>query len=562
MNTHRLDPLQQRLAQALEELSRIQLALDEERLVRLEGDFRFDVTLASMSDAVLIVNPQGKITLANDAAADLIGKSATDLVGTQPGLYFADEVPVTSQMVLKATPSGAQTSLETAIETARGTVPISLSYGLIQDPNGKFLGAVYAARDLSETQTLARDLDKERDRWRLLVSLNDLLVEQMDPLESLPKVCTEVNSATGLGIFIFVIRDGSVTKVAGSDRALGSLPRIFGLEGKPVPRSSTLRSSFETGKVIYSSELKAGFPLFGPGLSIESLGSAAVIPLVAGEYTEGVMTLLGAEPGSVSPDQVSLGTEMGRRIAATLVNARLRASVSQLKTMREASRMREQLVSSVSHDMKTPLSVLLGALTSLRSSPEAPVQDRMNKYVAMSRQASNLHRLVQQFLDYTRLESGRDLVVRPRPVQMVPTIRKVVEDFANQTTFELDVPEDLPKIIGDPDRVDQILANLISNAIKFSPAGSPVAIAARVEGRFVRISVSDQGRGMSPPELANLFQKFYRAPSGQDTSGTGLGLFMCKQLVEAQGGRIIPLSRLGEGTEISFMLPLAETEAR
>ncbi|MFP5299106.1 MAG: histidine kinase dimerization/phospho-acceptor domain-containing protein, partial [Actinomycetota bacterium] len=450
----RLDPTHERLTQAIEELSRIQLELDSERLVRAEGEVRFDATLASMSDALLITDPKGEISLANEGAARLFGVRSDELVGSQVAGYLPEGVPSTPMELLEAAPNGTQMSMEANISTPSGTVPVSISIGMVRDRAGKLLGTVYAARDLSETQRLAHELDKERDRWRSLARVNDHLVQGFDPHSSLHKVCEELAMETSLGVAMIVVTDGTVRSVVADDRASTALADLPSLEGRPLPPGSSLRTSFEKGMTIHSPTLKQGFPLLGPATALGPIASAAVLPLTSGDSTVGAMLLVGEEPEAVTDEYVTLGLEIAARVAATLSNAELRSSLAHMEAIQEASKAREEMVASISHDMKTPLTVLLGSLDMLQNSPNTPPEIASKLYAAMGRQASNLSRLVQQFLDYTRLESGRELVLRPGAVDLGAAIRKVVADLESQATFELDLPPDLPNVFADLDRVD------------------------------------------------------------------------------------------------------------
>ena len=549
---------EERLTQMLAVLSDVQLELDGERLRRQETQSLFDLILTNMSDAVVLVDPRGRISRSNDAAARVTGLDAQDLVGRKLEDIFGPEVPLTPWQLFQRAPDGKLQSLDAQIKSADGTsVPASVSCAVIQGAHGKVVGAIYSARDLTETQQLARELDQAQARWRLLAEVNDLLGREIEPRSALPDVCHRVSEALGCTVAIVLLEDAAVRDVFMPPSA-PPVAQLSSLVGRAPHSGTALSAAMESGNAVHVSVLRTDFPLLAPGAPPEALRSAAVLPLQARGSPEGAMLVFSSEEGGVQEAGVRLVQQVAPRVALALTNARLRESIAQLEASREAIRLREELIASVSHDIQTPLSVLLGWLATLNQHPDLPAAQRQEGYRSMARQAINLRRLVQQFLDYSRLEVGRPLVAQPRPTDVAVAIDKIRTDFGDRARIETDVPPGgLPEVFVDPDRLDQVLANLVSNAIKFSPVGSPVRVIARAGDEGIEVSVVDRGRGISPGEQANLFEKFYRAPGARDTEGTGLGLYTSRALVEAQGGRINVSSRVGEGSSFTVILPIA-----
>jgi signal transduction histidine kinase len=243
----------------------------------------------------------------------------------------------------------------------------------------------------------------------------------------------------------------------------------------------------------------------------------------------------------------ALGLSQAYRETAEL-NARL------LETERAATRTREELIAGASHEMQTPLAVLLGLLDATGRG-EIPPERQTELLASMRRQAIRLRHLVRQFIDYTRLKSGRPLRIDPRPTDVKRIIEEVADAQRGYAAIELDLPEDLPPAMVDPDSLHQILMSLISNAVRFSPDGSPTTIAARSLSTSVEISVTDQGRGIEAADLRRLFEEFPRGEAGSDDPGTGLGLFMVRRLTELQGARVTAESKVGEGSCFTVVLP-------
>ncbi len=180
-------------------------------------------------------------------------------------------------------------------------------------------------------------------------------------------------------------------------------------------------------------------------------------------------------------------------------------------------------------------------------------------YTAMRRQVQRLSSLVQQFLDYSRLEGGHRLVAHLQPTDLAELIDRAVATWGRNHPIKVDLEAGLPRAFADSERLEQVLANLLSNAVKFSPPNSPVAITARRVRKTIEIRVSDRGKGITPADLANLFEKFHRGAGARGTEGPGLGLYISKALIEAQGGGISVTSREGSGSTFTITLPFAPT---
>ena len=228
------------------------------------------------------------------------------------------------------------------------------------------------------------------------------------------------------------------------------------------------------------------------------------------------------------------------------LNARL------LETERAATRAREELIAGASHEMQTPLAVLLGLIDATGRSDATPEQ-RDQSLASMRRQATRLRHLVRQFIDYTRLKSGRALRIEARPSDIRAIVAEVADAQRGYASIELDLPEDLPQGMVDPDSLHQILMNLVSNAVRFSPEGSPTTIAGRSDGMTVEVSVVDRGPGIDAAELGELFKEFHRGEG--DNEGAGLGLYMVRELSEPQGVRVTVESNRGEGSRFTVAIP-------
>jgi signal transduction histidine kinase len=225
----------------------------------------------------------------------------------------------------------------------------------------------------------------------------------------------------------------------------------------------------------------------------------------------------------------------------------------------QVERLRRELVANVSHELKTPISALRAHLENLLDGVERP--DRATLQVMLA-QSERLSRLVEQLLDLSRLESG-DLPFERTAVELRPLIDEVVSEVRVSSHQEVrvqhDVPVDLPAAWADPERLHQVLFNLLDNAVRFTPSGGAVTVSAALRGDRLEVRVADTGPGIPPEHLPHVFERFYRVDQARSRGdgGTGIGLAIARSIVEAHGGRIWAESHLGTGTVFGFELPVA-----
>ncbi len=227
---------------------------------------------------------------------------------------------------------------------------------------------------------------------------------------------------------------------------------------------------------------------------------------------------------------------------------------------REIDEVKSALISTVSHELRTPLTLIHGFAELLALRDNMTPKRQRSAAAEILDASRRLGRLIDDLLSVSRMESGR-LVIDPRPIDLACMVDRVLSPFRTMASchaLRAEVPATLPLVWGDPDKVEQVLTNLVGNAIKYSPAGGEVLVSVEHDAEFLQVSVRDQGIGMSPREMSQLFEKFYRVDRDEvrRAGGTGLGLYITKRLVEMHGGRIRAESWLGAGSRFSFTLPV------
>jgi signal transduction histidine kinase/DNA-binding response OmpR family regulator len=239
-----------------------------------------------------------------------------------------------------------------------------------------------------------------------------------------------------------------------------------------------------------------------------------------------------------------------------------------ITTEDEIAQMKNEFVSTVSHELRTPLTSIKGYVDLILDGDAGEVSEIQREFLSIVKENSDrLVNLINDMLDISRIESGR-IHLRTEPQDIEDLVAGAVETFRavmTQTgrTIEVTVPDGLPLVVADRDRVRQVLINLISNAVKYSPDGGEVRVRAEAVGGAVRVSVHDQGIGIGREDQKLLFTKFYRVDSAltREIGGTGLGLSICKSIIDLLGGEIGCDSTAGGGSTFWFTLPIAPDKA-
>lgn len=293
------------------------------------------------------------------------------------------------------------------------------------------------------------------------------------------------------------------------------------------------------------------------GFGTETLpGSDALCaPLRAGPSRLGVLGLVLREKVASRTEQRALLDALCQQIAIALERARLSEEAKQSALRVRTEEMRNSLLSAVSHDLRTPLASITGAATSLRDDPNLSSTTKAEFVESIVDEAERLERLVANLLDMTRLASGVRLRRDWVPLEeMVGSALTRLESRLGARAVAVSIAPDVPLLSVDPVLFEQVFVNLLENACKYTPAGSPIEIVARSRGEGVEIDVIDHGPGLPSGTEAQVFEKFYRGLH-VGISGVGLGLPICKGVVEAHGGSIRAETRPSGGATFRIAIP-------
>jgi signal transduction histidine kinase len=382
-----------------------------------------------------------------------------------------------------------------------------------------------------------------RRRYEILAALHRTLADEVTLDVALGRLRAVLAGRLGFDDLGLVARDGTRLVVAGGDRVVaGSLA---------------------------AQVLEAGAPAF-----VRSAGSAGrprrafATPLVAGGQPIGVMAV--ERRGEISAEERAALEALGAHVGLALENARLTSRQRQFaaelaekvsaarRELEELDRAKSAFVAIASHELRTPLTALQG-FSELLAVRRLPPEEVSRLAGVMRREAKRLARIVSDLLDLSRIERGLEPALCRVPLAVEPAVVATVDLFSQgAATHPIAVACEptLPRVDADPDAFERVLTNLISNAIKYSPPGSVVRVAARALAGAVAIDVADSGRGIPADALGRIFEPYYRVPDAAGGArGTGIGLAVVKALVEAHGGAVSVESAPMLGTRVTVVLP-------
>jgi two-component system phosphate regulon sensor histidine kinase PhoR len=234
--------------------------------------------------------------------------------------------------------------------------------------------------------------------------------------------------------------------------------------------------------------------------------------------------------------------------------------------MRQTETMRRDFVANVSHELRTPLSILRGYLETLLENPNQPPAELLRILEVMERHSNRLNLLVDDVLSLARLE-GPGVTLDLTTVRPAIFLRGIMHDwekkFASKNLqAEVDVPDDLPALRADEGRLQEVIYNLLDNAVKYSAPGGRIVVRAQRTGKTISLSVADNGVGIPARDLPRIFERFYRADKARhrELGGTGLGLSIVKHIAQLHGGTVEAESEFGRGTTVQVRFPIAATE--
>ena len=405
------------------------------------------------------------------------------------------------------------------------------------------------------------DIHGERcDRlFRALESLLALPAAELRPtLDKASQVISELLHADKVDVFLLEVPTQTLVAIGTSDTPMGRKQKALGLDRLPLANGGRTVQAYETERPFMTGRQHED-PEELPGIK-HRLGvkSALMVPLPIGGETRGVLGVSSAEVDYFNKDDLRFLEAVARWVGTVAHRVELVQELTKLATRTARRAAAEELITVLAHDMANYLMPLRARIELIqRRATRDNAADYLRDADSAAVSLKALSRLISGLLDVSRLDQGL-FTLRPQPVDVVSLAREVVSSMRSPNH---DVQHHGPRelvIVADPDRLRQALENLVANAMKHSPPGLPVELdiqeQMRAEGRWVRISVNDQGPGIPPDMLDTLFERFARGPG---STGLGLGLYLARQIATAHGGTLEVTSKPGDGTCFVIALPEA-----
>ena len=542
---------------------------------------RTEGMIGGMADGVMLVDRQGRTEFINPAGATLLGRGDLGIpIGKHAEVYGLhdehgrrigeNQLPV-AQALATGRPVQDRTLL---ISHRRHKVVVSMTATPLHE-DGHISGVVVTFRDITERRRLEEELQLQAERAQILADAGAFFASNIDPVWVTQAIAERTAEVLGDWAAVILRTESKELRVASIyHRDMASLGLAW---------SYIYRQPLTVGDGIIGQVVATGYPSLTTNVGDVSssqqdttsyhapsmrLASLLILPLRTRRETLGALVIAANNPDRAMTDEkLPLAEVLTERAALAVENAKLYTEqVEARRKVEDLSRLKDEFLSIASHELRTPVTSIKGytqlAKTLIRENDLATSEEYLD--IALD-QIDRMSRLILELLDVSRIETGR-LEIRRETIHWPEFVREVVHRHhtaVSDRRFHLSVPDETRIVEGDRDRLEQVLGNLLENAIKYSPDGSEIFVNVEDRGDSVITSVCDRGIGIPADELTQVFERFHRGRQVSSTNygGLGLGLYITKQIVERHGGSIWVESAEGLGTTFDFSLPTATVNA-
>ncbi len=542
---------------------------------------RTESMIAGMSDGVMLVDGEGRTAFLNPAAERLLGRSDIGIAiddhaaayrfkSDSGGSIDATELPASQAL------STGRPVHDVRIRIAREDRPITVSVSATPiKEEGRVSGVVVTFRDITERRRLEAEMKAQAERAQILADAGAFFSSDIEPVWVTQAIAERLAEVLGdWSAVILKTPDSNDLRVASIyHRDMASLGLAW---------SYIYRQPLVVGEGIIGQVVSSGYPSLtqnvgnrgdrdtAPGYHAApmSLASLLVLPLRTSREILGAIVIAANDRDRAMTDEkLPLAQVLAERAALAIENARLYTEqVEARRKVEDLSRLKDEFLSIASHELRTPVTSIKGytqlAKTLIREGDLVTSEEYLN--IALD-QIDRMSRLILELLDVSRIETGR-LEIRRDAIAWTNFVRDVVNRHhtaVSDRRFQVNIPSSVKNVVGDRDRLEQVLGNLLDNAVKYSPDGSEILVSVEDRGEQLVTAVADRGIGIPTDELNQVFERFHRGRQVSSTNygGLGLGLYITKQIVQRHGGTIWVESREGAGTTFFFSLPVGNPPA-
>jgi PAS domain S-box-containing protein len=512
----------------------------------------------SSDDAIISKNLNGIITSWNAGASKIFGYTEQEVIGKHISILIPEQLQAEEEIIISNIKSGKKIDHFQTIRLHKSgrAIAISLTVSPVKDVRGAITGASKIARDITERLLAEKTIKETAERLEILNSIGKTISEKLDVQEILQKVIDATTSITNAAFGAFFYNTVDEQGEAFTLFALSGASREA-FEQFGMPRNTALfQPTFSGEGVIRADDItkdprygKSG-PHYGMPEGHLPVASYLAVPVIStsGRVIGGLF-FGHPEPGVFKMEHEDMVVSIASQAAVALDNSILFEEVKAL------SDKKDEFIALASHELKTPLTTVKGYLQILARNEKDNIS---NLFVGKAmNQVEKLDTLINDLLNVSKIEAGK-LQFEMEAFDIRATLLDIVETFQySNTSHKLicNIPDEAIFVYADEQRIEQAISNIITNAIKYSPNAKAVYISLGKTDSGVKVSVRDEGIGLTEQQKRQVFSRFFRAEGTNSISGLGLGLYLTKEIIDRHQGTIGVNSTFGVGSEFYFTLP-------
>lgn len=518
--------------------------------------------IESSEDAIVSKTLEGMITSWNNSAERMFGYTEHEVIGKHISIIIPDErLPEETEIIAKVSNSERVEHFETMRRTKWGKeIPLSLTISPIRNEQGKVIGASKIARDISKQKVAEERLQSYAENMEILNSIGQTISADLDTQGILQKVTDATTQLTGAAFGAFFHNLVNEKGESYTLYTLSGAPREA-FEKFPMPRNTKVFGPTFRGEGIVRSDDITKDPRYGKNAPYygKPEGHLPVVSYLAVPVTAKNGEVIGGlffghhEPAKFKKEHEQLIAGIAAQASVALENAKLYQEISILNAKKD------EFIGLASHELKTPVTSINGYLQIIERG--LPENDRNKSFINKTLvQVNKLTTLISDLLDVSKIQTGK-LPFSYTEFDLVPVLIDVSEMMQqNSITHQIELHYNKKPIVikADQQRIEQVLINLITNAVKYSPGGDKVIITTELADKKVKVSVQDFGIGIDKDQHSRIFSRFYRVENlAAHMSGLGIGLYISHEIIERHKGKMWVDSELGKGSTFIFELPVA-----
>jgi PAS domain S-box-containing protein len=548
-----------------------------------------DTVINSLPTTFFMFDTQGNLIRWNNKFLEMSGLSPKELKDIQVTDLVVEEDQATVMETIQKVFAEGQAEVEArGLSKDKGSVPYHFTAARAIVDNQAYL--VGAGLDITERKRAEEERERFTNQLRTAADLAEQVNAILDPDQLLPEVVNELQNRFGLyHVHVYTLSEPTAEQLISADAAeVARLMRERPLtlragSGEPgqkllerghtialhIEKSLVARAARDRRPVLVNDTTKD--PDFMPNPLLPETRSEVAIPLVAGENVLGVLDVQDSRPDRFTQSDVDVLVTLAGQIATTLQNASYFEEVQRTaEQLREVDRLKSEFLASMSHELRTPLNSIIGYTEIMLMGLDTDLSpETLEDVQAIYDNGQHLLRIINDVLDLAKIEAGRlELNKEEVPVEVLvdaasSSVTGLLVNKEKLVKFNVEVEKGLPTIYGDQVRLNQVINNLASNAVKFTDEGHITMRAFRDDG-WICLEVEDTGTGIAEQDQDKIFERFQQVDgsNARKQEGTGLGLAITRHLVQMHGGTIKVKSKLGKGSTFTVRLPIVENSTQ